>query len=314
MRLRPLPPASGPGRRRGRPLLATLLATVVVGALAAPAAADTADLTTDFEDGTTQGWQGNGVTAVNSTTAPARTGSGVLAVTDTTAGWGAVAHDLKPTIVAGTTYTLTAYVRNATGSGKVSMTVQEGNSFLNSGTYQVPMDDTGWTKLSRTYTLAADAATPDVLQVYFEAADDLSSFYVDDFTLTHTDATPGTGASLGNDFEDGGTGGWAPRGSVTLASSTEQSHGGARSLLTTGRTATWNGPALAVTGKVTAGKEHTVSVWARMASGTDTLRLTMEKKAEGVSDKMERLRGGEGVGLAKERIKKLAEELTGGKM
>ncbi|KAJ4383779.1 hypothetical protein N0V86_000622 [Didymella sp. IMI 355093] len=35
---------------------------------------------------------------------------------------------------------------------------------------------------------------------------------------------------------------------------------------------------------------------------------------EGVSDKMQKLRGGEGVGLAKERIKKLAEELTGGKM
>jgi hypothetical protein len=35
---------------------------------------------------------------------------------------------------------------------------------------------------------------------------------------------------------------------------------------------------------------------------------------EGVSDKMNNLRGGEGVGLAKERVKKLAEELTGGKM
>ncbi|KAF3032240.1 hypothetical protein E8E12_001291 [Didymella heteroderae] len=35
---------------------------------------------------------------------------------------------------------------------------------------------------------------------------------------------------------------------------------------------------------------------------------------EGVGDKMQKLRGGEGVGLAKERVKKLAEELTGGKM
>ena len=35
---------------------------------------------------------------------------------------------------------------------------------------------------------------------------------------------------------------------------------------------------------------------------------------EGVGDMMNKLRGGEGVGLAKERVKKLAEELTGGKM
>lgn len=35
---------------------------------------------------------------------------------------------------------------------------------------------------------------------------------------------------------------------------------------------------------------------------------------EGVSDRLQSLKGGEGVGLAKERIKKVAEELTGGKM
>lgn len=35
---------------------------------------------------------------------------------------------------------------------------------------------------------------------------------------------------------------------------------------------------------------------------------------EGVGDMMNKLRGGEGVGLARERMKKLAEELTGGKM
>lgn len=35
---------------------------------------------------------------------------------------------------------------------------------------------------------------------------------------------------------------------------------------------------------------------------------------EGVGDMLQKLKGGEGVGLAKERVKKLAEELTGGKM
>lgn len=35
---------------------------------------------------------------------------------------------------------------------------------------------------------------------------------------------------------------------------------------------------------------------------------------EGVSDRLQKLKGGEGVGLAEERIRKVAEELTGGKM
>lgn len=35
---------------------------------------------------------------------------------------------------------------------------------------------------------------------------------------------------------------------------------------------------------------------------------------EGVSERLQKLRGGEGVGLAKERVKKVAEVLTGGKM
>jgi hypothetical protein len=35
---------------------------------------------------------------------------------------------------------------------------------------------------------------------------------------------------------------------------------------------------------------------------------------EGVGDMLQKLKGGEGVGLAKERVRKVAEELTGGKM
>lgn len=35
---------------------------------------------------------------------------------------------------------------------------------------------------------------------------------------------------------------------------------------------------------------------------------------EGIGDRLQKLKGGEGVGLARERVKKLAEELTGGKL
>ena len=50
-----------------------------------------------------------------------------------------------------------------------------------------------------------------------------------------------------DDWEDGTLQGWGPFGSVTLANSTAVAHGGTHSLLTTNRTAGFNGPSLNVT-------------------------------------------------------------------
>lgn len=50
------------------------------------------------------------------------------------------------------------------------------------------------------------------------------------------------------------------------------------------------------------------------AKGHDGLSPWAGPMPEGVGDMMNKLRGGEGVGLAKERVRKLAESLTGGKM
>ncbi|KZM23396.1 hypothetical protein ST47_g5460 [Ascochyta rabiei] len=50
------------------------------------------------------------------------------------------------------------------------------------------------------------------------------------------------------------------------------------------------------------------------AEGKEGLSPWHGPMPEGVGDRMNKLRGGEGVGLAKERVKKLAEVLTGGKM
>jgi hypothetical protein len=54
-------------------------------------------------------------------------------------------------------------------------------------------------------------------------------------------------------------------------------------------------------GEETVGAEYAKSPWAG-------------PMPEGVSELLQKLKGGEGVGLAKERVKKVAEELTGGKM
>ncbi|EDU49790.1 hypothetical protein Ptr902_09873 [Pyrenophora tritici-repentis] len=50
------------------------------------------------------------------------------------------------------------------------------------------------------------------------------------------------------------------------------------------------------------------------ANGQDGLSPWAGPIPEGVVELLQKLKGGEGVGLARERVKKLAEELTGGKM
>ncbi len=80
-----------------------------------------------------------------------------------------------------------------------------------------------------------------------------------------------------NDFEDGTLQGWVPRGSsVVLTNTTEAAAAGMHSLKTAGRTASWNGPSLDVTGKLVTGTLYEFTAWVRLVSGqpADTLKIT----------------------------------------
>ncbi|MDI1461180.1 endo-1,4-beta-xylanase [Catellatospora sp. KI3] len=86
---------------------------------------------------------------------------------------------------------------------------------------------------------------------------------------------------LTSDFEDGTTQSWAMRGTAeVVASSTAAAHAGTRSLLTSGRTAAWNGPSRSLLSTVTKGVRYTYSVWARTATGAGTaqLRMSVERR------------------------------------
>jgi len=60
-------------------------------------------------------------------------------------------------------------------------------------------------------------------------------------------------------------------------------HGGARSLLITGRTAAWNGPRQVVTSLLANGRNYTTNVWVRMQSGTATAKVTLQLTANGTT-------------------------------
>jgi hypothetical protein len=52
----------------------------------------------------------------------------------------------------------------------------------------------------------------------------------------------------------------------------------------------------------------------KRSEGNEGLSKFAGPLPEGTGDRLRKLHGGEGVGLAKERVKRVAEELTGGKM
>jgi hypothetical protein len=96
-------------------------------------------------------------------------------------------------------------------------------------------------------------------------------------------AAAASGNLLTNADMESGTTGWSVMGAGTLASNTSVVHGGARSLLDTGRTASWNGPSQSVTSVLTNGGSFTASVWMRTQTGTPTGKITLALTANGTT-------------------------------
>lgn len=71
---------------------------------------------------------------------------------------------------------------------------------------------------------------------------------------------------LSSEFEDG-TDGWEALGTAEVSTREGDARSGASSLLVSGRTEAWNGALLDLEGVVTAGTEHTLSAWVRLAPG-----------------------------------------------
>ena len=73
---------------------------------------------------------------------------------------------------------------------------------------------------------------------------------------------------------ESGTQSWFGRGSAQVATSTAEARTGAQSLLTTGRTDTWHGPALNANGFMPAGT-YEVEAWVKLTAGSGTDKVTL---------------------------------------
>jgi GH35 family endo-1,4-beta-xylanase len=239
-----------------------------------------------FESGVS-GWFAQGAVTIAATTAAAHSGAQSAVVTGRTATWNAMAFNLNGRAQAGTSYETGGWVRvGGVASADVYLTAKitcQGGSTEFRRLAAASATSTGWAQLAGTFAVPACASFTD-LYVYFESSSATADIYVDDVSIRQQLAGFGPNLIANGAFETS-TGGWFGFGPPALAITTAQAHGGASSLIASGRTDTWNGPATSLTSLVAPGKSYAVSAWVRTSSPTATgVRLSAKMTCAGTTN------------------------------
>lgn len=151
-------------------------------------------LSSDFEDGTTQGWFGRGTAELAASDAQAAGGSYSLLTTGRTANWHGPAYDVLDILLPRAVYRFDAQVRMLSGdpTATVQMTMQYVPESTSETTWTqiaaVPsVGDQAWTQLSGEWSPAGAGFE---MQMYVESPDPAVSFYVDEVAITMVEPPP----------------------------------------------------------------------------------------------------------------------------
>jgi endo-1,4-beta-xylanase len=233
-----------------------------------------------FEDATADGWSSfNGASTPVATNATAYAGSYSLLTTTGSGGAGGPSIALNGTLLAGAKYTITGYVKLASGesAANANFTIKRSDPSCSGGTcydtigsYQVPVSDSGWAQIGGAYTASA-TATGFTLYSQLVGPTTAQSFYLDDVVITETAPPPGGTPVAAYTFADGGLDGWTSFGSATLTNTAPpvlDPNGDALSLLVSNRTAGYMGPSLNLlsVNNLVAGATYQVTAYVLLAT------------------------------------------------
>ncbi|MBO0871152.1 MAG: endo-1,4-beta-xylanase, partial [Micromonosporaceae bacterium] len=246
-------------------------ALVLAGFVQAAARADDAVLlSNDFESGFTP-WGARGPVSL-ALSGEWHGGLHSLAVTGRTANWNGVATNANDLFKAGSTYTVTGWVKlpaGTAGSTGIHFTVQRtpadgsGDSFDWIGGSN-PTTADSWVQIGGSYTFPAgqSAAT-----LYVEAESATLPFLLDDVTVSGPPPTSGVTTVSAVDFENGTTGTWTQSGGDANTLTVIDGPDGGKVLSVNNRAQDFVG-IQSPTGLFQAGKTYTLSMKARLAPGT----------------------------------------------
>jgi len=255
-------------------------------------------------NGSTDGWFPFGSPTLTPSTSPLADPSGnttSLLVSNRTAGYMGPALNLLGVnnMVAGATYQISAYVMLAapdSSNPTVSLSTKTANC-ATSGSYgtiatSAALSSTAWTKVQGTFSYSNLPGPPTTLDLYLQSSSATDSFYVSDVTIGELSPAPLNPSQQDNTgitstFEDGGLDGWSSRsGSSTLTNTTAEAHSGTHSLLTTGRTANWDGPSISVSNKMYVGSTYNLSVWVMLVptdSSSHVINMSLQTTKSGTT-------------------------------
>ena len=158
------------------------------------ASALTGTLSSDFEDGTAQGWFPFGGPTVASSTDVANTGTHSLLTTDRTAGFMGPGISLTGQLTAAANYHVSVAARLMAGQAATGLKVTvmrsfaDGTNAFDSVVPSTPVTDQAWVTLQNSYSFASStnssgSALSGII-LYVESDSATASYYIDTFSLT----------------------------------------------------------------------------------------------------------------------------------
>jgi endo-1,4-beta-xylanase len=235
----------------------------------------------NFADGGVDGWKPFGSATLTNAAPPVLDPAGdalSLLVTNRTASFMGPSLNLLnvPNVVAGATYQVSAWVLLAAADSTnptATLSTQTANcatsaAFANLGT-SAPLSNTVWTQVTGTFTFSDLPGAPSSLILYIQSSSPTDSFYIDDVVIGELAPAPPTLSQQDNSgitttFADGGVDGWSSRAGSTVSNAVPpvlDPNNDANALLTTGRTADYDGPQISVSNKMYVGSEYNISGW-----------------------------------------------------
>ncbi|MFA9398573.1 MAG: endo-1,4-beta-xylanase [Clostridiaceae bacterium] len=256
----------------------------------------------DYEDGTTQGWDGNGAT-IASVTEDAHSGASSFKISGRSNFWENPVYDLMTEAKNGETYTVSLWVKqNDTKDRMTNITFYKkdanGDNYTQaSDCLKVSVKSGEWTKLEGTYTLDY-TGTLEAFTVYVDLPEENQydesyvdgiaciDYYIDDVTIS----VPKEASGMSTNFEDNTVQDWYTDGSEgnKLEVTDKEAHDGTYSLVNTGRTAFSDVPKYDLKDKLVDGTTYTMTAYVKIADAgvdgpsTRKINMTVYKNDDGV--------------------------------
>lgn len=242
----------------------------------------------DFESGDTSSWTVQGDTVLTLETSEVQQGTYSSLVTGRTSNWHAPIYSVASKLVAGNTYTISAWVKLTTETAEsVSLSFKLVDDGANDGSAQyiniatAEVSNAAWVELTGEYTHTLAGAESEAI-VYIESAAATADYYIDSLSimgegdpesiLINGDFELGTGDS----FDSWGA--W--NGSVQFTAESTEIHGGSRAVKAVGLgTDSWR-VQLASDGVATVvGNDYQATYWIKAESAEGIVQLSTSSDA-----------------------------------